>query len=162
MRDKPVPIIEILFPGRRVHEVGGPSGSGKTTWIMQLIETWRQGLPVYGYVSHPGEFLYLSYDRGRDDFIDTCERLKIDPSTYWFVSPSSADMRIPMTEYLEALYREHPFTLAVIEGMAIMTPEGKINDQRVVGRWLRALQELCEKLNFTIIGVLHSAKTKER
>lgn len=160
---RPVPIIETLFPGRRVHLIGGASGAGKTTWLMQTLESWRKGEFIHGYRSHPVPFIFLSYDRDDDDFIDTCERLKIDPSTYHFHSPHGKDFDIPLIDYLHALQSAHPETrLYIIEGIAMMTPAGKINDQRVVGSWLRKLQDFCKSSDCTIIGVLHSAKTKER
>lgn len=162
-RPRPTPIIETIFPGRRVHLIGGASGAGKTTWLMQILETWRKGEPVYGHASHPCPFVYLSYDRDDDDFIDTCERLKIDPETYNFHSPHGAALETPLLDYLTALQTRNPSTrLYIIEGIAMQTPAGKINDQRVVGSWLRRLQEFCKKYDVTIIGVLHSAKTKER
>jgi RecA-family ATPase len=160
---RPVPIIDTLFPGQRVHLIGGASGSGKTTWLMQIIELWRRGEAIYGYLSHPVPFIYLSYDRDTDDFEDTCERLKIDPKSYTFISPTGLAFDTPLLQYLEALNQQHPEAkLYIIEGIASQTPEGKINDQRIVGRWLRMLQTFCKKKGVTIIGVLHSAKTKER
>jgi len=161
---KPVPIIDSVFPGRRVHLIGGASGSGKTTWLLQTLEDWRQGRDIHGKKSHPCPFVYLSYDRDRDDFNETCERLGIDPSTYRFISPSSKQIAgLTIEQMLEAVLTSHPDTrLIIVEGIAVMTPEGKINDQRIVGRWLRGLQEFCRDHDITIIGVLHSAKTKER
>lgn len=160
---RPSPIVSTLFPGHRVHLVAGASGAGKTTWLMQTIELWRKGLPVHGYDSHPVPFVYLSYDRDVDDFIDTCERLKIDPSTYDFVSPAGKDLDVPLLNVLAQLQKAKPATkLYIIEGLAMQTPYGKINDPCVVGKWLRNLQEFCKSNSVTIIGVLHSPKTKEK
>lgn len=162
-RSRPTPLIDSLIPGRRVHLLGGPSGAGKSTWLLQTLETWRRGEPIHGYASHPVPFVYLSYDRDDDDFIDTCERLKIDPSTYNFIAPSHHELDIPLLTQLKELKKRYPTTgLFVIEGIAVNTPNGKINDQQVVGKWLRRLQEFCKENDCTIIGVLHSAKTKER
>jgi len=163
LSNRPTPIVDTIFPGQRVHLIGGASGAGKTTWLMQMIEDWRQEKPIYGFPSHPVPFVYLSYDRDTDDFIDTCDRLKIDPNTYNFVSPIEKDFDLPLLMMLEKLHKANPETkLYIVEGIASQTPDGKINDQRIVGRWLRQLQAFCKRYGVTIIGVLHAAKTKER
>lgn len=162
-RIRPVSIVDTLFPGRRVHLVAGASGSGKTTWLMQIIEQWRQALPIYGYESIPCPFTLLSYDRDHDDFFDTCERLKIDPSSYNFVAPSSVESKISLLDYLRILQTKQPETrLYIVEALGVKTPQGKINDQSIVGPWLREVQEFCKKNEVTIIGTVHAAKTKER
>ena len=162
-RVRPQPVIDIIFPGNRVHLIAGASGSGKTTWLMQLIEIWRKGDPVYGFASHPVPFVYLSYDRDIDDFEDTCERLKIEPSTYHFISPEGADMAVPLVNMMTRIQTAHPETrLYIVEGLASQTPDGKINDQKIVGRWLREIQAFCKRYGVTVIGVVHTAKTKER
>lgn len=161
--NRPTPIIEVLFPGRRVHLVGGASGAGKTTWLMQTLEKWRKGESIFGYPSHPAPFVYLSYDRDRDDFEDTCERMGIDSSTYRFEVPAISELGQPIKMHLDNIMNKYPDTkLIVIEGVATMVPGGKIIDQQTVARFLRELQEFCKRHDITIIGVVHAAKTKER
>lgn len=161
--ERPTPIIDVLFPGRRVHLIGGASGAGKTTWLLQTLEQWRQSKPVFGYQSHPCSFAWISYDRDFEDFEETCERMHIDPTTYNFNAPSGSDFKLPLLSYLETFVaRNKGVKLLIIEGLSNRTPLGKMNDPVVVGSWLREIQFFCRKHDLTIIGVIHAPKMKER
>lgn len=160
---RPTPIVETIFPGQRLHLIGGASGAGKTTWMMQFLESWRRGEPIYGNKSNPSEFIFLSYDRAEDDFEETCERMKIDPATYNFVAPKKSDFRMEFLNMLGKLSKANPAArLLVVEGLSVKTPMGKINDPCVVGPWLREIGDACKEYELTILGSLHTAKTKEK
>lgn len=154
--------IETLFPARRVHLIGGSSGSGKTTWLLQMLDNWQKGEKVFGYEVNPQPFLIISYDRGDEEFRETCARVKLDESRFPRISPSGASASKSLLGLLTDLRVSHPAVrFFVVEGIAIKTPDGKINDYKVVGEWLNQLRAFCETNDITIVGVVHSPKTHE-
>jgi hypothetical protein len=158
-------LIDTLIPEYEVHLVGGPSGAGKTRWLFQMLQQWQKGESVFGFRSHPAEYVYVATDRSYASVCETLRGLGLNPETVPILQAldleSAPGYSIP---WLFKLLRErHPKAkLVIIEAIATFVPGGKSNDYHAVGKFLRELSRLCRKNKITIIGVHHTAKEKEK
>lgn len=157
-------LIDDILPARELHLVAGPSGAGKTTWMIKMIDQWRQGQSIFGHASHPRPFMYLSLDRSRAGVLRIFDRLKIDHKNFHVFVPkaNSNNQKLALAQLLKGLIQQHPdVRVFFIEGFQSRTPDGKMNDYKVVAHFLLELQQLCEEHNITIIGVAHASKAKQ-
>jgi KaiC/GvpD/RAD55 family RecA-like ATPase len=88
---------EGLFPQGEISLVLGPSGAGKTTWLLQFIQAWYRGDPLFSRPVCPSEFLFLSFDRSEDSLERTAERLGLDLKTlpHWTPQTLSESQSTP-------------------------------------------------------------------
>jgi hypothetical protein len=159
-------LIDQILPAGELHIIGGPSGAGKTTWLLQMLTEWSAGRPVFGYDSHPGQFAYVSLDRGERSFRRTLRRCGLDPDTFPYVCGLSSTK--PVTSFeglLELVIPRFPAldnALLVIEGIATLLPsKAKAIDYNQMFRFFANLSAYCNELGITILGVMHSPKMKE-
>jgi len=159
MRDH---LIDRIIPKHAVHLVGGPSGSNKTTMLLQLlVQEWSKGRPVFGNTSHPVPWVYISADRPSDSVWETMERIGIPKDSvriYSVVDHGKVmDIESVIKECLTMTPRPE---LVVIEGLASLM-KGSYNNYQHVAKLLTLLTLICTKEQITIIGVVHSTKTKQ-
>lgn len=155
-------IIDNIFPVEELHLICGPSGSGKSTWLLKTIQSWQAGQSVFGHKSHPAPFLYMSLDRSEKGMWRIMQRLGLPPDSLPLFVPKGTERKLPLEALLRLQLQEKPdCRVFFIEGLASRVPEGKINDYAVVADFLTGLADFCAKYHVTIIGVVHSAKTKE-
>jgi RecA-family ATPase len=154
-------LINNVWPAEEVHLIGGPSGSGKTRFIFQLILKWSRGEPFHKHDCHPMPFAYVSCDRSLDSVKRTLDNLSIPLDS--FPMFSDVDDKLNNLECIINKIRTLQPTTEVIfiDGFISLLPGGKINDYGVVSNWLKDLNRLCKRLHITIIGIVHTTKTKE-
>lgn len=155
-------VIDELFPIHEIHLIAGASGSGKTTWLAQTIEKWQNGEPIFGFASYPKPFIYLSLDRSVDGCERAFDRVGVDYGKWKVMVPEGAERKMRLIDVLRQLCDKHPDTrVFFIEGFASQVRDGKVSDYKIVAEFLTELQEFCVTKDITIIGVAHTAKTKE-
>jgi len=155
-------VVEGIAPAREVHLFVGQSGSGKTTLILQMLRNWKEGGEFFGHSVKPLPFVYVSLDRSRDDVFRSLERVGgIDLEKFPLVAPENP---ILTPRQLVATVKAKYAGVRVIwiEGFAVLTPQGKINDQVVVATFLADLRRVCQAENVTIFGTVHPPKMKEK
>jgi RecA-family ATPase len=151
-----------LFPRKRVHLIGGTSGAGKTTLLLQWLAGWMKGQSALGFREDIPPMKWISYDRGPEDFQETCARIGVDPKQFNFYAPPANTFANSLKADLAGwLDREKGVRFLIIEGIQVKTPQGKINDMTSVATFMRGLGEFCESRDLTIIGTIHAAKTHE-
>jgi hypothetical protein len=153
-------LIDELLPTQEIHLIGGPTGAGKTTWLLRLLDQWRRGERIFGFASHPAEFLYVSLDRSRNGMLRILQRMRLDPRNFNLIFPSLADRKLGIPLYLQKLVAAYPAArLIVVEGF--QTGVENINDQKEVTSYLANVQTLCVRTNITVLGVVHTSKAKQ-
>jgi hypothetical protein len=153
-----------LFPRKRVHLIGGTSGAGKTSLLLQWLDAWKKGRSALGFREDIPELAWISYDRGKEDFQETCARLNVNPKDFNFYAPPANTFSNALKADLASWLDRPEFKgakLLIIEGIQVKTPQGKINDMTTVATFMRGLGEFCEQRDLTIIGTIHAAKTHE-
>ncbi len=154
-------LIESILPAGEVHLLGGPSGSGKTRLLFDTLLDWEQGKDVFGYKSHPVNWVYVATDRSIESVHRTLasmgiskERLKIIPAfgkdekTFCQIMTAISDIEAE---------------LAVIEAFGkFVEPPGR---SRQVDQFLSACSAATSnrkehRNGLTIIGVVESPKMK--
>lgn len=157
-------LIDDILPAREIHLVAGPSGAGKTTWLIKMIDQWRQGQSIFMHASHPKPFMYLSLDRSQAGVRRIFDRLKIDHKNFRLFVPkaNSNNQKLSLAQLLRGLIEHNPdVRVFFVEGFQSRTPDGKMNDYKVVAHFLLELQQICEQYNVTIVGVAHASKAKQ-
>jgi hypothetical protein len=157
-------LIDAILPAYEPHILGGPSGSGKTRWLFQMLENWRQGLPIFGFESHPVPYVYVAADRSYASVCDTLRDIAIDPKSVPIIP--ALDLEQDVVGYtipwlFDLVKSEHPEAkLIVVEGIGTFVPDGKVNDYHVVSGFLRKISRNCRKAGVTILGIHHTSKEK--
>lgn len=155
-------LVDQIFPAREVHVIAGPSGGGKTTWLIQFIHEWQKGEKFHGHASHPVPFLYISADRSLESVERLFERMRLPFAGFPIISLEQIRSHNNLALTIRDLCKEHPSVRVLfIEGLQSFTPDGRLNDYKTVSHFLVQLILLCRELNLTLIGVAHTAKTKE-
>lgn len=157
-------LIEDIMPERELHLIAGPSGVGKTTLAMQLMEAYIHELPWMGKKCTNKGVAYFSCDRSKASLQRSMDRLGLDPWTF----PTGCSRELPdrtnisIDQILDWRRRvDHKAKLLVIDGLARLTPAGKISDYKLVADFLSGIVERCETEDITILGIVHSAKTRD-
>lgn len=155
-------LIDRIFPTREVHLLAGPSGSGKTTWLLQTLQKWHKSEPIFDQPSHPSDFIYIACDRSLDTTLETMSRLGIPENSFPIMSLVDQDIPATIESILNAVRTANPTVkLLVIDGFATLLPGGDIIRPMSVANFLRHVTRLCKRFDLTIIGIVHTAKTKE-
>lgn len=155
-------LIKDIFPTGEIHLIGGPSGAGKSTWLIKMIESWQKGLSIFGHESYPVPFIYFSGDRSEAGVRRTFKRIGVDDTKFPIYVPRGADNEASLESILTKILKARPeIKVFFVEGLGSKVPQGKTNDYTIVAKFLKKLTEFCERNKVTIIGVVHSAKTKE-
>ncbi|SRR6266478_3025329 len=156
-------LIDPLFPTRRIHIIGGPSGSAKTTWLLQtLVLDWQHGREVMGCKSNPVPWSYIAADRTEDDLLETLERMHIPKDAFHYHCLFGSKERDVCKIIRHVANLSYKPKLIVIEGFAALMPaKTNINSYQDVRNFLEDITALVLELDITVIGVVHSPKTKE-
>lgn len=152
-------LVDEIFPTREVHLIGGPSGAGKSTWLLQMMDDWRQGKPVLERASHPQAFLYISADRSRLSVHRTFARVGLDLSQFPFESMETLSSHSLLTVLRASLSRRPETRVFFIEGFQSFCRN--MNDYDSVNKFLTEAGKFCVDKNITIFGVCHASKTKK-
>lgn len=151
------------MPERELHLIGGSSGSGKSSWLIKMLERLERGESIYGHAAKPTPYVYVSSDRSRAGMYRTIERLGIDRARFPLYIPTNTALNLTARQIVIDAKKKFPVAkLVVFEGIATHVPDGKLSDYKIVAKFLRELGALCEELDITILGVVHSPKVKEK
>ena len=163
--ESPEFLIEKVLPSREVHLLGGSSGAGKTRWLLKTLASWSRSEPVLGFPSHPVPYVYVSLDRSEASVIRTCEDIGVDHKTLPFLplrDRIDEDTKLSPSLILKTVSKEFPAAkLIVIEGIARLVPGGRVIDYNTIADFLTRLGVWCQKRDATILGVHHTAKSKQ-
>jgi hypothetical protein len=155
-------IVDDILPRYEIHLIAGPSGAGKSTLLLQFIQDWSQGKSFFDHASYPEPFLYVSGDRSADGVRRTLSRVGIDASAFPLFPVIEKTEVEEIENIIElALGRFPSARVLFIEGLGSLVSGGKTNDYSSVAKFLKKLTRMCKKRKLTIIGVIHSAKTKK-
>lgn len=153
-------LIDDILPAREVHFLAGPSGAGKSTFNFQFLENWSSGNKVFGHSSHPVPFLYVSCDRSLASVYRTIKRVGTKPPEM-MMSVIDANIKTMASLQQHVLTKFPTAKFLIFDGIASLTPQGKIGDYQTVSDFLKDLSSWCQRNDRTIMGMGHSAKTKE-
>lgn len=148
-----------LFPARTYHHIVGSTGAGKTTWWFQTLADWLTGADVLGCRSTPCPWAYVCCDHSLEETTRTVERIGV-PSLLPHIY-SAIDCRFPdefgaVLTFAKA--RVPGLRLLVIDAIAALVREGRINDYGVVKDFVRGLRRAAVQNDLTIIGIGQDAK----
>jgi hypothetical protein len=162
-------VIDSLIPTQSINLLVGHSGAGKSRLLLGLIETWRRGEDVLGgRKSFPAPFGYLICDRSTKSAIRTMKKMGIDPATI----PVQRLRR--NRQNLHRRGRDYDY-VSTIQQIPLLFPDarvifveslaklmdGSINNYQEVSDFLDDLDELCREHDLTIIGSVHSPKSRD-
>jgi len=149
-------LIEEVLPENELHIFAGPSGAGKTRLLFQGLQEWQQSGTFLGFKCKPfPETLYLACDRSKasvEETLSSFPAMRLD----W------DSIRGQGITSLNTLKSDHPkVKFLIIDGIATLVPDGKVNEYGAVATFLCTLGKFCTANRITILGIGHSAKTKE-
>lgn len=149
-------LVYKILPAYELHLLGGPSGAGKTRLVFQIYRQWCQEHRFLEWETNgpPPETMYLAFDRSTASIAETMADfpgLKIP----W---ASCRNQNINILR-LPELYPK--VKLFIIDGIATQLESGKTQDYTRVSEYVRSLGKMCEIHKITIIGLMHSPKTKK-
>lgn len=159
-------IVEGIMPSLEMDLVAGPPGIGKTQLMLQILPAIAKGERVFGYPTNPTKSVFVSCDRGERSILRRLDHLGLphypDPGSFPF--SSSLETKDGNDYTLETImieckkrFPDHP--LLFIDGMGALVGESK--EYYDVQRFLTSGTRLCLKHNITVIGSVHSPKTRE-
>lgn len=153
-------VVDDVLPVNEISLMGGPSGSGKTTLMLQIIDDIQNEREVFRKSSHPRRYVYISCDRSRDSIDRTLERLDLAGK----IEPIIALPQLSRHNALERLLDEIPdgTELVFVEGFGLLVPDGEANDYYTVAKFLSGSVKLCKQRGITILGTVHTSKTRAR
>jgi AAA domain len=154
-------VIEEIMPRREVHILAAASGAGKTTLMVQLIDDLATGREVFGAQTHSVHIGYLCNDRSQDDLTRTFERVspKTEIPHYSLLTHPEFQACNTVFAAIALLKAKHPEVDFVVFD-PISTQIDNINHAKEVGNFLKALTQLAQKLDITILIIHHTSKTK--
>jgi hypothetical protein len=154
-------LIEGILPANEVHLLGGSSGSGKTTLTFQTLADWQESKPVFGHVSLPIPYCYVSLDRSRSSVMRTLGRLSLqDKITRLVCQEDLAEETLTAVSVIRDSLKLFPDSkFVVIEGFQLLAGE-KGNGYTSVARALKSAARACTRLGITILGICHSPKMR--
>jgi len=148
---------ENILPSNTIHLLGGPSGAGKTRLLMGWLKEWQDKGTVMGMASPKCRIAYTAMDRVADSIRETLQDFgDLSNSLTWrsMIGRGFGDIKILLDDFPGV-------DLLIVDGIGTLVPDGKIIDYGVVARFLTRMNLLCAQAKMTILGILHTAKTKE-
>ena len=147
------------FPLGDVSLVGGASGTGKTTWLFQMLHDQKQGRLVLGHQTRTLLFHVLAYDRGKNAFTRTMQRLNLlasDVPTIPLPLAFGADAVQAIINEIEKL--QPRLAIIFIEGLDMLIDDA--NKKSVVSPFMRQLQEVAAHFHIALICSVGAPKAK--
>lgn len=147
------------FPLGDISLVGAPSGCGKTTWIFELLHKQKQRYPVLGHATYGFNFQVLAYDRGKNAFTRTMQRLNLLPSDIPTTPLPLAFGTAAVQNIINEIERMTPIpNIIFIEGLDMLIDDA--NKKSVVSPFMRQLQEVAAHFHIALICSVGAPKTK--
>lgn len=152
-------IVDKLLKGGQIHLINGASGAGKSTWMAAFLKSFQKGEPIYGYPSHPTEWLYIALDRGKDEITPILDHVGLSYKEEQIISLD--EVEVVSWEMLKTYIDPEVHKLIIIEAMASIFKEGKeINDYIAVRAKVARIKKYIRAHNLTILASVHDAKSK--
>jgi hypothetical protein len=161
-------IIEGVMPSLEVHLLTGAPGIGKTSIMLQLLPMIERGERIFGYPSKPTKSVFISCDRSERAHLRRLDSLTIphydsessQAGAFPFYSGLSSDAGYTLDAIVKGcLYQFPDRPLLFIDGMGSLL--GESAQYHDVQKFLRTATRLCYEHCRTIIGTVHSPKSKE-
>lgn len=161
MANSPEFLIEGILPANEVHLLGGSSGSGKTTLVFQTLAAWQDGESVFGHLSNPVPYSYISLDRSRSSVTRTLERLQLESTiTRVLCQEEYEKCDNSIANVADIALKHHTDSkLLIIEGFQTLVGDAS-NKYAQVSSLLRRSALICSRRQVTILGIAHSPKMK--
>lgn len=151
-------LIDQIMPETEMHLLAGPAGVGKTTLALQLGSDIQEGRPVWGRRTEPTGMVIVSLDRSENAHRRMLDGLAIPPDRFAFFPQRNEPTSIEIiVRTCASAFPRH--RLLFIDGFATLC-DG-INSYTESSAFLRRGGKLCEQYDRTILGSVHSTKTKE-
>jgi len=161
MSDFPAFLVDPILPTEELHLIAGPAAAGKTTWLIQFIQQWQAEEPIFGYASHALPFVYVALERSLPGTRRTLQRLGVNPDTFPHIG-GLEERLCNIDQIIDACLKAYPEAKVLfIEAIASLLPLSKSSTEyRSTMNFLGHITYLCQQKHLTIIGTVHSPKTK--
>lgn len=149
--------------------LGGLPRVGKTTLVVQWIQAWRRGEPIFGHVTHaPTEIYYVALDRPWRQYepffaavglSDLPHYAVVDDHSFHierFLNPLSAFSFI-----LDRL-KPAPGSLIIPDPLAPLLIRGNPNNSKDVAMSIYALRRAADPFDVSLLGPVHFHKPREQ
>lgn len=146
-------LVENILPKNEVHLIAGPSGAGKTRLLFQELINWQQKQEFLDFKCQPfPETMYLGCDRSNASISETLSNFP-DLNIRWrSIRGKGSSMAGIVDSYPEV-------KLFIIDGISTLVQDH--NSYGSIQTFLCNTGELCTNRSITILGSLHSPKTKQ-
>ncbi len=161
--------IEGVIRPHSVNLLAGASGSGKTSLVSSWIARFLTGRTIFGHATHcpPDKLGVIAADRGTDSyqswfkqhqvtdvpFYNVCEDPEIVPERFIGTASQLAELLIQSIALLEL----GPRALIVVDPLAPFIA-GDLSSYKPSMVALMRLRKVCEALDVTLLGNVHTAK----
>ena len=149
------------FPLGDPSVVGGASGSGKTTEVLDILEKQARKESVHGHQTFGLSYLVLMYDRGRNAFKRTMERMGFGENeipTKRLPSVVGADAIRAIIDKIEEGGPDKVPQIVFIEGADMLVENA--GDARFVVPFLSGIQRIAEHYHIAMILSVGAPKVK--
>lgn len=151
-------LIDNILPEGEMNLLAGPAGVGKTTLALQLGTDIQNGTDVWGRRTWATGMVIVSLDRSANAHERMLSGMSIPRDRFAFFSQRNSPTTIEIiVNSCASRFPQHG--LIFIDGFATLC-DG-INSYSQSSAFLRVTGELCERTNRSILGSVHSTKTKE-
>lgn len=146
------------MPETEINLLAGPPGVGKTTLALQIGTDIQDGIAVWGRRTFPTGMVIVSLDRSSNAHQRMIGNMSIPSSRFAFFSARNIETSIEII--IRTCANQFPqHKLLFIDGFATLC-DGP-SDYLRSSQFLRIAGTHCEQYGRTILGSVHSAKTKE-
>jgi hypothetical protein len=152
-------IIESVLPRRVVSLLAGSPGVGKTSLIIPTLADIQSGKTVFGHLTTPTQVVFVSCDRSEEEHFSHMEALGFPLDLFPFFDQTTN--RTSLDLVTGKVSSHFPNSLIFIDGFAMLSPDGDLKDYASVANFLVEAGNLCRRHNITILGSVHSPKSRE-
>lgn len=142
-------LIDKCLPSGRVHLLAGPSGAGKTTLLFQMMQMWINKEPVLGFETRgqdTGKFFYIATDHPTVVTEETMRRVGVPLELFGHFSTMKS--QFALGQFFDMAPADTK--ILFVEGTELLIENGKINDNKAVGDFLRKCSEVAEDRDMAI------------
>jgi len=129
--------------------------------MLQIMDDWRNGRPVYGHASYPSRYCWISCERNTDSIRSHMRRIGLDPSEIYHFSLLDEERRDNQTIDAAIAIARSRLTPSVlfIDGIHALCP-GRIIDTHDVTAFLVHVHQLIREHRLTILATVASPKSR--
>jgi len=148
------------FPLGDISLVGGASGVCKTTWLFQLLTHQKEGYEFLGHKTFRRLFHVLAYDRRKNSFERTMDRMNMSPSDVPSTPLPLAMGIVAVQTIINEIEKLNPIpSVVLLEGLDMLLDD--TNKKSVVSPFMRHLQDVAAHFHIALIGTVGAPKSKQ-